>query len=211
MFQKPFILKQNTKKQAKTLAVSRKMRTFAPRTYIINQNLQYNMKKILTMIVLLAAAFTVQAQTKFHDVEANDAKGAVKKISTEIMGRPQVTSFSKEGKMEREGLSDAVYDANGYIQSFTMNTQFGSINMKVTWENGRVKAQSADINGQQMVTTYNYDEKGVITSTGMNMGGQEMSNPYTDYQFDSKGNWISRKTSFMGQDVTQSRTIEYYE
>ena len=169
------------------------------------------MKKILTMIVLLAAAFTVQAQTKFHDVEANDAKGAVKKISTEIMGRPQVTSFSKEGKMEREGLSDAVYDANGYIQSFTMNTQFGSINMKVTWENGRVKAQSADINGQQMVTTYNYDEKGVITSTGMNMGGQEMSNPYTDYQFDSKGNWISRKTSFMGQDVTQSRTIEYYE
>ena len=169
------------------------------------------MKKILTMIALLAVAFTVQAQTKFHDVEANDAKGAVKKISTEVMGRPQVTSFTKEGKMEREGLSNATYDADGYIQSFTMNSEFGSIAMKVKWENGRVKTQTVDVNGQEMGTTYNYDEKGVVTSTSMNMGGQEFNNPYTDYKFDSKGNWISRKTSFMGQDVTQTRIIEYYE
>ena len=169
------------------------------------------MKKILTIIALLTASFAVQAQTKFHDVEANDAKGPVKTINSEIMGRPQVVNFSKEGKMEREGLTDAVYDDNGYIQSFKISTEMGSISMKYVWENGRVKSQSTNVMGQDMVITNNYDENGQIKSQGMNMGGQEFSNPYTDYKFDSHGNWISRKTSFMGQEMTQTRTIEYYE
>jgi hypothetical protein len=43
------------------------------------------------------------------------------------------------------------------------------------------------------------------------MGGQEMENPYTDYKYDAKGNWISRKASMMGQEMEQTRTIEYYE
>ena len=169
------------------------------------------MKKILTILALLTATLGMQAQAKFHDVEVNDAKGPVKKISTEIMGRPQVTTFTKEGKMEREGLSDAVYDADGYLQSFKLTTEMGSITMKYTWENGRVKSQTVNVMDQDMVTTLNYDEKGQIKSQDMNMGGQAFSNPYSDYQFDSHGNWISRKTSFMGQDVTQTRNIEYYE
>jgi hypothetical protein len=45
----------------------------------------------------------------------------------------------------------------------------------------------------------------------MNMGGQEMVSPYTDYKYDDHGNWISRKTSMMGRDMEQTRTIEYYE
>ena len=169
------------------------------------------MKKILTVIALLAAAITMQAQTKFHDVEANEATGPVKKISTEVMGRPQVTSFTQDGKMQRDGLSDVVYNDEGYLQSFTITSDFGSISMKMTWENGRLKNQSTDMMGQEMVITFVYDEKGLLKSQNMNMGGQEFSIPYTDYQFDSKGNWISRKTSMMGQETTQTRTIEYYE
>ncbi|MGX8695605.1 MAG: hypothetical protein ACSW8D_04410 [Prevotella sp.] len=169
------------------------------------------MKKILTVIALLAAAINMQAQTKFHDVEANEATGPVKKISTEVMGRPQVTSFTQDGKMQRDGLSDVVYNDEGYLQSFTITSDFGSISMKMTWENGRLKSQSTDMMGQEMVITFVYDEKGLLKSQNMNMGGQEFSIPYTDYQFDSKGNWISRKTSMMGQETTQTRTIEYYE
>ena len=32
-----------------------------------------------------------------------------------------------------------------------------------------------------------------------------------DYKFDDKGNWISRKGSMMGQEMEQTRKIEYYE
>ena len=36
------------------------------------------MKKVFLMLSLLALSLGMQAQTKFHDVEANDATGAVK-------------------------------------------------------------------------------------------------------------------------------------
>ena len=34
---------------------------------------------------------------------------------------------------------------------------------------------------------------------------------YTDYKYDAKSNWISRKTNMMGQEMKLTRTIEYYE
>ena len=169
------------------------------------------MKKILTIMALFAATLAMQAQTKFHDPEANEATGPVKSISTELMGQNQVTTFSADGKMQREGLTDVVYNDEGYLQSFTINSEFGSISVKYTWENGRVKSQSTNMMGQEFATTVNYDEKGIVTSQTMNMGGQTFTTPFTDYQFDSHGNWISRKTSMMGQEMTQKRTIEYYE
>ena len=44
------------------------------------------MKKVMMMIALLAIPFAMQAQTKFHDLEVNDAKGPVKSITTTMMG-----------------------------------------------------------------------------------------------------------------------------
>ena len=58
----------------------------------------------------------MQAQTKFHDVEANEAQGKVKSISMSVMGMPRTTDFTEDGKMKMEGLTDAKYDAEGYIQ-----------------------------------------------------------------------------------------------
>ena len=55
------------------------------------------------------------------------------------------------------------------------------------------------------------DDKGVVTSDSIDMGGQVMDSPFTDYQFDDHGNWTSRKTSMMGQDMVTTRTFEYYE
>ena len=45
----------------------------------------------------------------------------------------------------------------------------------------------------------------------MDMGGQQMNAEYKDVKYDDHGNWISRKTSMMGQEIEQTRTIEYYE
>ena len=169
------------------------------------------MKKVFMMMALLALPFAMQAQTKFHDVEANDATGAVKSIKSQMMGRDIVITFTEDGKMQREGMSDAKYDANGYLQSAKMSFQGQDITITYKWENGRIKSQTMNMMGQDVTTTRTYNEKGAPASESMNFGGQEMVNPYTDYQYDDHGNWISRKGSMMGSEMTQTRTIEYYK
>ena len=167
------------------------------------------MKKVLMMLALMAIPFAMQGQTKFHDVEANEAQGAVKKISQNIMGHNQVTTFSQDGKMQREGVTDAVYDANGFLQSMKMSFQGNEVTIKYTWKDGKLATQSMNIMGNDMTFSFEYNDKGAVAS--QTMGGQDMKMEYTDYQYDAKGNWISRKTQMMGQDIEQTRTIEYYE
>lgn len=169
------------------------------------------MKKVMMMMVLLAMPFALMAQTKFHDVEANDATGPVKSISMSLMGNMRVTNFTKEGKMEQEGLKDAVYDADGYLQSAKIEAQGMTVSITYKWENGKLKGQTVNVMGQEMASTRTYNEKGAPATESMNMGGQEIKTVYTDYKYDDHGNWISRKTNMMGQDIEQTRTIEYYE
>jgi hypothetical protein len=170
------------------------------------------MKKVMMMLALVAMSFAAQAQTKFHDVEFNEASGPVKKIVSSVMGREQVTNISKDGKMDREGLTNAVYDAEGYLQSATMTMMQGqAVDVKYKWENGRVVSQSMNMMGRDMTTKRTYNDKGAVAAESMDFGGQEMKIPYTDYKYDDRGNWISRKTEMMGQEMVQTRTIEYYE
>ena len=169
------------------------------------------MKKFLMMLALVAFPFAIQAQTKFHDVEASEAQGAVKKISQDMMGRQQVTTFTEDGKMQREGMTDAVYDANGYLQSAKMSMRGQETTITFKWQDGKLVSQSMNMMGNDITTVYTYNEKGAVASQSMNFGGQEMKMEYTDYKYDAKGNWISRKTNMMGQDMEQTRTIEYYE
>lgn len=62
------------------------------------------MKKVMMMLALMAIPFAMQAQTKFHDVEVNEATGPVKSIKQAgMMGRgEQVINFSQDGKMQAE-------------------------------------------------------------------------------------------------------------
>ena len=101
-------------------------------------------------------------------------------------------------------------DENGYMKSAKMDMRGQSTEVKFTWENGRIKTQTMSMMGQEIVQTYNYDENGIVKSNSINFGGQAMDQPFSDYKFDEKGNWISRKTSMMGQEMTFTRTIEYY-
>ena len=113
--------------------------------------------------------------------------------------------------MQQDGLSNVVYDDNGYVKSAEVEAQGMKMTLSYTWENGRVKSQSTSIMGQQMSTTNIYNEKGEIVKQVINMGGQEMNAEYSDYKYDDHGNWISRKASIMGQQIDAPRTIEYYK
>ena len=168
------------------------------------------------MMALLVVPFAMQAQTKFHDVEANDATGPVKSIrQTAMMGQEQTITFTEDGKMQQEGMSEAKYDADGYLQSaklkMDMMGQEMEITIKFKWENGKIKSQTQNMMGQEIVQKVTYNEKGAPAKMSMNMMGQDMEIPYTDYKQDDHGNWISRKVSAMGQEMEQTRKIEYYE
>jgi len=170
------------------------------------------MKKAFLLMVLMFVPFAMQAQTKFHDVEANEATGPVKSMSVSgMMGNTRVINFTPDGKMQQEGIKDAVYDADGYLQSFKMEMQGMGIEIGLKWENGRVKTQIMKAMGNETPINFVYGDKGEIVSQNMSFGGQDMSIPFTDYVFDDHGNWISRKSSMMGQENTETRKIEYYE
>ena len=169
-----------------------------------------SLKKAFTLLTLLALPFAMQAQTKFHDVEANDATGPVKKIETNVMGQNQVISFTEDGKMQREGMKDVVYDENGYMQSAKMEMQGMEVKVTYKWENGKIASQTMNIMGQNMVAKRTYNDQGLPLKESMDMGGQEFGSEYKDYKLDDHGNWISRKASMMGQEMEQTRTIEYY-
>ena len=164
----------------------------------------------MMMIAMLALPFAMQAQTKYHDVEANGAKGPVKSISTSMMGMTRTVELTEDGQMKSSEISNVVYDENGFLQSATVSMQGQSTDVKYTWEDGRVKSQTINMMGQEIKTISNYDENGVVTSETIDMGGQTMESPYTDYEFDDHGNWISRKASMMGQEMVTTRTITYY-
>ena len=175
------------------------------------------MKKVLMMLALMAFPFAIQAQTKFHDIELNEATGPVKSITQSgMMGRgEQVINFTQDGKMQAEGLTGQVYDENGYLQKVSRSVETPQGNMTITttykWENGKVKSQSMDFGQGSMTQVFTYNEKGAPASMSMDMMGNAMETPYTDYKYDDHGNWISRKMSMMGQEVEMTRKIVYYE
>ena len=169
------------------------------------------MKKIMMMVAMLAVSFAMQAQTKFHDVELNEAKGAVKCIKSNRMGQDIVINFTQDGKMSQQGMSDAKYDADGYLQSAKMSMMGNEIEVTYKWENGRVVSQKMNVMGNDMEVKRTYNEDGTPKADIMDMGGNKMETPYTNYKFDAKGNWISRSGEMMGQTMEQTRTIEYYE
>lgn len=166
------------------------------------------MKKVMMMIALMAIPFALQAQTKFHDVELNEASGPVKTMVVNVMGHNQTINFSKEGKMQSNEITDAVYDADGFLKSAKMSMMGQTMPVTYTWENGKPATRSMEAMGQKMVIKYTYNEKGAPAAMIMEGMGET---PYEEYQYDDRGNWISRSMSMMGQKMTQTRTIEYYE
>ena len=162
------------------------------------------------MLAMLATSFTMQAQTKFHDAEAMEAVGNVKSITVSVMGQTQTSTFDENGKLISGTLSDIVYDADGYAKSAKMEMMGQKVTVEYKWENGKVTGTTVEAMGQKISSTRIFNDKGATEKETVDMGGQKMEMPYTDYKYDDKGNWISRKSSMMGQTMEQTRTIEYF-
>ncbi|MBR4708755.1 MAG: hypothetical protein IKP30_01420 [Bacteroidaceae bacterium] len=168
--------------------------------------------KIKTILLFLALCITmgVSAQMRYHDAELNDAKGKVKSISTNsvVLGESKLITieFTVDGK--QKGVRDAEYDSNGYlIKSTNKNNEF-TVTTKYIWENGRLieAVSTTSINDITMSIKLKYNNKGEQIECAMDTFKYQ----YSDYKYDAKGNWISRKRSFLGQQETETRTIEYY-
>ena len=109
---------------------------------------------------MLALPFAMQAQTKFHDAELSEAQGAVKKISQDMMGRQQVTTFSEDGKMQREGMTDAKYDAEGYLQSAKMSMRGQETTVTYTRKDGKGVSQRINMMGKDKNNTNTHNSTG---------------------------------------------------
>ena len=168
------------------------------------------MKKIMLMFAMLVISFAMQAQTKFHDVEAQEAYGKVKSITVSVMGQSQTSTFDENGKLISGAMSDIVYDADGYAKSAKLEMMGQKLAVEYKWENGKVVGTTIEAMGQKITSIRTFNDKGATDKETINMGGQTMETPYTDYKYDDKGNWISRKSSMMGQTLEQTRTIEYF-
>lgn len=168
--------------------------------------------KIKTILLFLALCITmgVSAQMRYHDVELNDAKGKVKSISTNavVLGESMLITieFTVDGK--QKGVTDAEYDSNGYLIKSTNKNNEITVTTKYTWENGRLieTFTATSINDITMSIKLKYNNKGELIECAMDT----FKNQYSDYKYDDRGNWISRKRSFLGQQETETRTIVYY-
>lgn len=162
-------------------------------------------------LVLLFATLALQAQTQFHDNAVNEVKGKVKSITTTAMGRSETITFTSEGKMQQEGMTAAVYDTDGYLQSYSITANGHTFDFKLSWENGVVKSQDMTAMGQTFKTSYQYDDKGNVSSMTHHRMGVEMTVPINILECDPHNNWIRRSQTVMGVTSPQTRTIEYYE
>ena len=169
------------------------------------------MKKIMFMFAMLAVSFTMQAQTKFHDAAAMEAYGNVKSLTVSVMGQTQTSTFDADGKLISGSLSDIVYDADGYIKTAKIEMMGQKLAVEYKWADGKVIGTAIEAMGQKISSTRTFNDKGATDKETMDMGGQKMETPYTDYKYDERGNWISRKSSMMGQTMEQTRTIEYFD
>ena len=163
----------------------------------------------MMMVAMLAVSFAMQAQTKFHDVELNEAKGAVKCIKTNQMGRDIVINFSEDGKMSQEGMSDAKYDADGYLLSIKAEMMGNTSEVTYKWENGRVVGQKMNMMGNAIEIKRTYNDDGTVKANIMDMGGNTMEMPWKEYKIDDHGNWISHSGERRGRTMEQTSTIVY--
>ena len=80
------------------------------------------------------------------------------------MGRDIVINFSEDGKMSQEGMSDAKYDADGYLLSIKAEMMGNTSEVTYKWENGRVVGQKMNMMGNAIEVKRTYNDDGTVES-----------------------------------------------
>ena len=167
------------------------------------------------MFAMNVLPFALHAQMKFHDVEVNNAWGSVKSIETTSMGKTSSITFSKDGKMQSDEMREASYDANGFLESAIMEVGGSTLVMSYQWADGQIKTITTTIPEMKKIppitTKREYNETGsMLISESTESMGVVVRITYSDYVFDSHGNWISRKSTVDGNTSDETRKITYY-
>ena len=146
-------------------------------------------------------------------MEFHNAKGKVKSIKTnfELFGQPQssMVEFTIDGK--EKGATDVEYDNNGYrLSSKDISQTDGStFTVKYTWKNDRVIKEFYSYKNISKTLNTTYNAKGELIEVS-DSGDDIFKIQYSDYKYDARGNWISRKSSILNMSETETRTIVYY-
>ena len=112
------------------------------------------MRKVFLTLAMIAVSVGMMAQTKFHDVEAQEATGPVKSIVSSIMGNEHTVNM-----MGQEMTATVAYNDKGAPMSETIN-----------------------VAGQFLVTAYSdyqYDDHGNWISRKATIQGQTMDQART--------------------------------
>ena len=154
-------------------------------------------------------------QVRYHDVEYHEAKGKVKSI-TYSPGPDEteasISEFTIDGK--EKDLTGVQYDSNGYrvSEKYTPDEDGSITTAKIMWKDGRVFKAIVSDKERTYTLNYIYNAKGELIERSLSIGDtkSDFKYQYSDYKYDSKGNWISRKIVFMNEQWTETRTIVYY-
>lgn len=110
------------------------------------------------------------------------------------------------------------HDSKGYIISL----DYATAHADYSYSNGKVAEMKFKLKNASGESSFSYSSKGnLATATEMIMGNKTISleGKYSNYQFDSHGNWIKRSLTLSplmangeapSNTVVQTRTISYY-
>ncbi len=182
---------------------------------------------------VLSCSAALYAQTN-HDLALFEAKGPVKSITLTSDPQSYILSpiegltyfranvngttyeFDKNGKLNF--WITPGYNAQGYITSI----EYGGATLKYTYTYGRVTGMDCKLKNNSMESKFTYSEKGnLVSSQETVMGGNIITlvGKYSNYVYDSHGNWIKRSLTLSplvvsgdapSNTVIQTRTITYY-
>lgn len=172
-------------------------------------NLGVQVSKIKVNKTQQSAGSNSSSSKTSNDLATFDLKGNVKKC---VMGS-DTQEFDRNGKLIVSGNQEIIYDNKGRISEIKVGIDRLGGGYKYEYDNnGRVKIEVSLLsllgNTAEMRNQFFYNNKGQIVKKILTTNdGAEQTIIYSDYTYDSHGNWISRKKD--GSTI-ETRTIEYY-
>lgn len=169
-----------------------------------------------------------KAPQKYNDVLAFDLKGNVKSCEVIEVNALDAIKFLAGDLSKITGSTTNRYSfkSNGqyipnegekiiYEGNILRKIKTGSDEMEYIYNNGRLQNKNfvGEFFGMPAISMiiFTYDRNGMIIKKEFCTGSKTIVTTYSDYKFDSKGNWIKRKCKTNdGLPTGEARIINYY-
>lgn len=145
------------------------------------------------------AVVTTEIQTP--DMAMFDVLGPVSSLTIPDGNYPGTISFDQNGNIDGiDYYSSAIKrDENGYITTFTLENNDGTIEYRYKWNKGRVAQLTILIdNIETLSEEYEYDQNGHVSTTTVHHLSGEIAYTLYAYEYldqDQHGNWTKRSVA----------------